>query len=177
MNDVLSRYGRFPVCGGKALLLITYYHFSDTINSVSAKRPMLRRSLQQAWDLCAMWMSLEPCEHHQAMPVQVLLAALATCLVWGWTREAAIFAMSCGMLLRIGEVLSAKRSDVVFPQDVDVVFPQEVDVVFPQDVEFSIDKKILEPKTRFRAARHQSSRLEPPDLGLTKESGLSLLLL
>ena len=138
---------------------------------------MLRRSLQQAWDLCAMWMSLEPCEHHQAMPVQVLLAALATCLVWGWTREAAIFAMSWGMLLRIGEVLSAKRSDVVFPQDVDVVFPQEVDVVFPQDVEFSIDKKILEPKTRFRAARHQSSRLEPPDLGLTKESGLSLLLL
>ena len=111
-----------------------------------------------------MWMSLEPCEHHQAMPVQVLLAALATCLVWGWTREAAIFAMSWGMLLRIGEVLSAKRSDVVFPQD----------------VEFSIDNvllKILEPKTRFRAARHQSSRLEPPDLGLTKESGLSLLLL
>ena len=119
-----------------------------------------------------MWMSLEPCEHHQAMPVQVLLAALATCLVWGWTREAAIFAMSWGMLLRIGEVLSAKRSDVVFPQD--------VDVVFPQDVAFSIDNvllKILEPKTRFRAARHQSSRLEPPDLGLTKESGLSLLLL
>ena len=58
---------------------------------------------------------------------------------------------SWGMLLRIGEVLNAKRSDVVHPQD----------------VEFSIDNvllKILEPKTRFRAARHQSSKLEPPDL-------------
>lgn len=55
------------------------------------------------------------------------------------------------MLLRIGEVLNAKRSDVVLPQD----------------VEFSIDNvllKIVEPKTRFRAARHQSSKLEPPDL-------------
>jgi len=84
------------------------------------------------------------------MPVQVLLAVLATCLVWGWTREAAIFAMSWGMLLRIGEVLNAKHSDVVFPQD----------------VEFTIDHVLLkiELKTRSRAARHQSSKLEPPDL-------------
>jgi hypothetical protein len=55
------------------------------------------------------------------------------------------------MLLRIGELLNARR----------------VDVVFPQDVRFSIDHvllRILEPKTRFRAARHQCSKLEPPDL-------------
>ena len=141
INGVLCRYGRFLFAEGKP-----YYHLSETINSVSAKRPIL-----QAWDLCAIWTSLEPCEHHQAMPVQVLMAVLATCLVWGWTREAALFAMSWGMLLRIGEAINARRSDVIFPQDVG----------------YSIDHvllKILEPKTRFRAARHQSSKLEPPDL-------------
>ena len=55
------------------------------------------------------------------------------------------------MLLRSGELLNARRKDVIFPHD----------------VRWSIDHvllKILEPKTRFRAARHQSSKLEPPDL-------------
>ena len=53
----------------------------------------------------------------------------------------------------LGEIVKAKRSDIVFP-------------VFPKDVRYTIDHvliKILEPKTRFRA-RHQSSKLEAPDL-------------
>ena len=146
INEVLTRYGRQLFAKGKP-----YYHLSETINLVSARRPVLSRSLQQAWDLCAMWTSFEQVEHHRAMPVQVLLAVLSTCLAWGWTREAALFAMCWGMLLRSGELLNACRRDIVFPQD----------------VRYSIDHvliKILEPKTRFRAARHQSSKLEPPDL-------------
>ena len=78
---------------------------SHTINAVSARRPLLRRSLQQAWDLYAMWISFDPVKHHRAMLVQVLLAVLSTCLTWGWTPEAAIFAMSFGMLLRMGELV------------------------------------------------------------------------
>ena len=157
INSVLTRYGKYLFSEGKP-----YYHFAETINSVSVKRPILRRSLQQAWDLCAMWTSFEPVEHHKAMPVQVLLAVLSTCLIWGWTREAAIFAMCFGMLLRIGELLNAKRADIIFPHD----------------VRFSIDHvllRILEPKTRFRAARHQSSKLEPPDLILVAWIGLGHL--
>lgn len=45
-----------------------------------------------------------------------------------------------------------------------VVERQEERSPFPRDVRFSIDHallKILEPKTRFRAACHQSSKLEP----------------
>ena len=146
VNNVLSKYGRFLFAEGKP-----YYHLAETINLVSAKRPILRRSLQQAWDLCAMWTSFEPVEHHRAMPVQLLLAVLASCLVWGWKREAALFALCWGMLLRPGELMAARRRDVIFPQD----------------VRFSIDHillRILEPKTRFRAARHQNSKLEAPDL-------------
>ena len=47
------------------------------------------------------------------------------------------------------------------------IFEGAQDVVFPQDVRYSIDHillRIMEPKTRFRAARHQSSKLEAPDL-------------
>ena len=157
INSVLTQYGRFLFSEGKP-----YYHFAETINAVSARRPTLRRSLQQAWGLCAMWTSFEPVEHHRAMPFQVLLAVLSTCLIWGWTREAAIFAMCWGMLLRIGELMTARRADIIFPQD----------------VRYSIDYvliKILEPKTRFRAARHQSSKLEPPDLIAVAWMGLGHL--
>ena len=110
VNAVLCGYGRFLFAEGKP-----YFHVSETMNSVSAKRPTLRRSSKKAWDLCAMWTSLQPCEHHQAMPVQVLQAVRATWLVWGWVREAARFALSWGMLLRIGEALNARRADVFFP--------------------------------------------------------------
>ena len=64
VNQVLTKYGRYLFSSGKP-----YYHLSETINLISAKRPILRRSLQQAWDLCAMWTSFEPVEHHRAMPV------------------------------------------------------------------------------------------------------------
>ena len=146
VNAELVRYGRFLFAQGKP-----YYHFTETINAVSAKRPILRRSLQQAWDLAFMWNSYEPVEHHHAMPVQVLLALLSTCLLWGWRREAAIFALCWGAILRIGEVLNAVRSDLIFPQDVD----------------FTIDHVLLrikEPKTRFRAAKQQTGKLEQIDL-------------
>lgn len=105
----------------------------------------------------------EPVEHHRAMPAQLMLAVLATCLVWGWTGEAAIFAMCWGMLLRAGELMSAKRRDIIFPQD----------------VRFSIEHvsiRIMEPKTRFRAARHQWSKLEPPDLIQVARLGIGKLM-
>ena len=105
----------------------------------------------QAWDLAFMWNSLEPVEHHCALPHQVLLAILSTCLLWGWVREASVFALLFGALLRSGEALAALRKDIIFPQDVGGTLDH-------------ILIRILEPKTRFRAARHQASRVEQPDL-------------
>eukprot|EP00438_Fugacium_kawagutii_P024536 Skav223316 [mRNA] locus=scaffold200:41903:46588:+ [translate_table: standard] len=157
INAVLVRYGRYLFAEGKP-----YYHFSETINSISAKRPVIRRSLQQAWDLCAMWSSFEPVDHHLAMPVQVLLGILSTCLIWGLTREAAIFALCWGMLLRIGELVQAFRGDLIFPADVG----NTMDHVL---------LKILEPKTRFRAARHQTGKMEQPDLIAVAWLGLGKL--
>lgn len=146
INSFLANYGRYLFDQGKP-----YSHYSETLNAVSTKRPVLRRSLSQAWDLAFMWCSFEPVEHHQSMPFQLLLALLSTCLLWGWRREAGVFALAWGGLFRIGEILSATRADLVFPHD----------------VMHSIDHillKVREPKTRFRAARHQSGKVEAPDL-------------
>ena len=66
-------------------------------------------------------------------------------------REAAVFSIAFGALLRIGEVVNATRSDLVLPSDVDY------------SVSFML-LKIREPKTRFRAARQQAGKCESPDL-------------
>ena len=157
LNKVLCEYGRWLFNQGRP-----YYHYSETINSVSSKRPAVRRALQQAWDLAFMWGSYEPTTHHVAMPFQILTAVLAVCLTWGWSREAAVFALAWGAVLRMGEVIAAKRSDVILPGDV------------WGSIDFILIK-IAEPKTRFRAARHQSSKVEQPDLALVIQQGFQHL--
>ena len=157
INKVLTDYGRMLFRLGKP-----YYKYAETLNGVTTRRPMLRRSIGAAWDLAFMWGALEPTEHHAAMPHQVLLAVISTCLVWGWTREAACFALAWGALLRIGEVIMALRRDLILPADVN----------------HSVNHlllRIVDPKTRFRAARHQVGKMEQPDLILVVQLGFGNL--
>ncbi|CAE7768524.1 unnamed protein product [Symbiodinium sp. CCMP2592] len=141
----LVAYGRQLFGAGRP-----YWHYSESINAVAALRPAIRRSLQGAWDL-AFSCAKEPATHHVAMPPVVLLALLCTCLFWGWLREAGIFAMSWGGLLRIGEATATTRQNLVLPAD--VLFSHAYILV-----------RIEEPKTRMRMARHQSARIEHSDL-------------
>eukprot|EP00439_Symbiodinium_sp_Y106_P018455 s819_g2.t1 len=128
-----------------------YWHYAETINALTSLRPSLRKQLQGAWDLAHTWLAEEPYVHHTAMPAPVLVAILSTCLLWGWLKEAGIFALCFGALLRAGEAVKACRRDLVFPAD--ALWGQSYVLV-----------RIHEPKTRGRAARHQSAKLEPADL-------------
>ncbi|CAE7249391.1 unnamed protein product, partial [Symbiodinium sp. KB8] len=109
----LARYGRELFEAG-----YPYWHLSETINSVAAKRPAIRRQLQGAWDVAFAWMAMEPHTHHVAMPAVVLLAILAVSLLWGWKQEAGLFGLAWGALLRIGEATGALREALVLPRDV-----------------------------------------------------------
>ena len=142
----LVRYGHELFDAGRP-----YWTYSETVNAIAAKQPVLRRQLQGAWDLAFAWMAKEPMTHHVAMPAIALLSILTTCLLWGWVDEAAIFAMSWAGLLRIGEATAVTREDLIFPAD--VLYSQRYLLV-----------RVQEPKTRLRAARHQAARVEPSDL-------------
>ena len=87
-----------------------YWHFAETINSLTSLKPSLRRQVQGAWDLAYTWLAEEPYEHHTAMPAQVIIAVLSTCLLWGWIKEAGIFALCWGALLRAGEAVKARSA-------------------------------------------------------------------
>ena len=157
INKVLVEYGRLLFDLGKP-----YYFYAETLNCITTRRAILRRSIGAAWDLAFMWRSHEPTEHHAAMPHQILLGVLSTCLVWGWLREAACFALAWGALLRIGEVVAAVRADIVLPCDL-------------QNSVSYLLLRIAEPKTRFKSARHQAGKLEQPDLILVVQLGFQHL--
>lgn len=54
INRVLTDYGRMLFRLGKA-----YYKYAETLNGVTSRRPILRRSIGAAWDLAFMcWNSL-----------------------------------------------------------------------------------------------------------------------
>jgi len=146
LNLVLEKYGRALHAAGRP-----YGHYSETINGVVGKKQCLRRQVQAAWDLAYGWLRQEPPIHHLALPWQALLAILSTALCWGWTRVAGIVALSWGGLTRIGEAMQALRRQLVLPSDLGWSVPYAL-------------LEISEPKTRFSAARHQSARLDQPEL-------------
>ena len=146
VNLMLERFGRQLYLSGRP-----YNHYAETINAVASKRPSIRRVLQGAWDLAYTWLREEPPVHHVALPWPILLAAAVTSSLWGWFDVAAILCLSRGGLTRIGEALKAKRKHLVLPRDVGWTSSY-------------ILLQIEEPKTRFKAARHQVARVDQPQL-------------
>lgn len=146
INAVLCRYGRLLYEAGK-----TYNQYAETINSLTSMRPSLRRQMQGAWDLGYAWMRLEPSQHHIAMPAAILISMVTTSLLWGWTHFAGCIALAWGSLLRPGELFTLKRANLLFPADTG------------NTISYLLIS-LMEPKTRFTTARHQSTRLDIPDL-------------
>eukprot|EP00435_Cladocopium_sp_Y103_P036173 s3587_g9.t1 len=146
INILLERYGRALYNAGKS-----YGRYAETINAITSWKPPLRRLLQGAWDCGYAWMKHEPSTHHSAMPGPIALAILATSILWGWTQFAGVIALMWAGLLRPGELLSATRADLLLPSDGDMTMP------------FGL-LAIREPKTRFTNARHQSAKVDMPDM-------------
>ena len=146
VNRLLELYGRELFRAGRP-----YNHYAETLNAVSSRRPRLRRSLQQAWNLAFAWLREEPGSHHVALLWQCLAALVTTSWFWGWQSVAGILALSWGGVTRIGEATSAYRRNLLLPSD----FGWTIQYVLLQ---------IVEPKTRFKAARHQVARVDQPQL-------------
>ena len=71
--------------------------------------------------------------------------------VLGLDKGGRLLCSRLGSLLRGGEICKARRKDLVFPAD--ALWSQSYILL-----------RVDEPKTRGRAARHQSAKLEPSDL-------------
>ena len=143
---MLVAYGKSLYYAGRP-----YGVYSESINAVVSRRGCLRCQLGTAWDLAFSWVADEPASHHPAMPASVLLAISSLAMLWAWPVEAGIFLLTWAGLLRIGEVIGAFRRDLILPQD---AAPGTLCALL----------RITTPKTRGRAARHQSARIDQSDL-------------
>ena len=143
---LLVAYGQEMFAAGRS-----YGRYAETINSIAAARPLIKKQLTAAWDLAFCWLSDEPHQHHPAMPRSVLLAACSLSLMWGWPYVASVLCIGWSGIMRIGEVIMARRSDLVLPCDSAPGLR-------------CILVKIRTPKTRGRSAKHQSARIDPCDL-------------
>ena len=143
LSEALVAYGKDMYNAGRS-----YVKFSEAINAIAGRRPALRRQLGAAWDLAFNWVVDEPHQHHAALPQSILIATVSLVILWVWAREAAVIAMSWTGLLRIGE---AKRADLILPRDA------------APGIHHAL-VKIRLPKTRGRAARHQSARMDPSNI-------------
>lgn len=110
--SLLVDYGKEMYSSGKSYG--SYGIYAETVNSIGAARPLIKRQLTSAWDLAFAWMLDEPTQHHPAMPLAVMTALVTVALTWGWQFEAAVILMAWTGIMRIGEVLCAKRSVVSF---------------------------------------------------------------
>ena len=146
VSEVLVSYGKDLYHSGKS-----YSKYSETINAITARRPGLRRQLAAAWDLAFNWIVDEPHEHNAALPLSLMLAMTSLCLLWGWSREAAVISLCWTGVLRIGEIFQATRGDLILPEDA------------APGVWYAL-LKIRLPKTRGRAAKHQSTRIDSADV-------------
>ena len=146
INLVLVHFGRSLYSAGK-----TYAQFAETLNALTSAKPALRRMIQGAWDFGYAWNRAEPVQHHVAAPFQVVLAVISVSLLWGWLPLAGTVALMFGGLLRPGELLAARREDLLLPRDCDASIP------------FCL-LSIKDPKKRFTNARHQSVKVDAPDL-------------
>ena len=146
INAVLIAFGRILHKSGRP-----YQHFAETINAVANTKLTLKRHLQGAWSLAFSWLQNEPSTHHVAMPFQVLMAILTTTMLWGWWNVGGLLSLGWGAFLRAGEMIGAQRKHLLLPSDVD------------NSIRFGL-LSIFEPKTRISAAKHQSAKLDIPDL-------------
>ncbi len=146
INNLLERYGQVLYRSGRP-----YLHFAETLNAIAGIRPSLKRNLQGAWNLAFGWVQSEPSNHHVAMPFQILLAVLSVSALWGWLNFGGCVALAFSSFLRPGEFLGALRKQLMLPIDVG------------NTVDFGLFS-IWEPKTRYSAARHQSTKIDIPDM-------------
>ena len=97
----------------------------------------------RVWNLVGRWQIAEPTQHRTPIPESVVKAIASLGLLWGWRRFSCTVLLCFYGICRIGELLKARRGDLLTPQD---LLWEEPDVLY---------LRINVPKTRNRGAKVQ----------------------
>ena len=109
--QLLRTYGTLLFQQGKHL-----YELRHLLVLMQQKFP-LRNVMAPAWQLVSQWEELQPVKHRQPLPSIVFQAMFALAWLWKWKRFAGALLAGFEGIARIGEILAAKRADLVLPSD------------------------------------------------------------
>ena len=85
----------------------------DMLLGVQDLHGFARPALVASWRVIRTWEKLEPNEVRTPLPHLVLLACKAVALAWNWPRIALLLHLGYFCLLRPGELLGLRRSDIL----------------------------------------------------------------
>ncbi|CAE7880747.1 ARF6 [Symbiodinium microadriaticum] len=97
------------------------------------------------------WEELQPVSHRTPCPEVIVRAMVGLALAFGWRRWAGVTLAIFYCIARPGELLTAKRSQILTPLDI-------LDSEHPW-----LYVRILRPKSRRKAARVQHAKLKDPE--------------
>ena len=127
------------------------YVFRHLVVYIQKTMVSVRPFLYSSWELLQKWERVEPVTHRTPVPSNILRAMVVLALHWNWRLFACAIAGSFYGILRPGEFLKLRRSDVLLPSD---IYSENSGTVF---------LKIGEPKTRFRGrGRTQHASVHDP---------------
>ena len=79
--------------------------------------PLLKPMMSPCWDLINRWEEVRPTKHRMPLPELLFRSLITVAVNWKWKRWAATLLLGYEGIARIGEVLAARRSDLVLPCD------------------------------------------------------------
>lgn len=154
LHVLLAEFGKHLFSTGKS-----QYVFRHLVVYVQKNVFNARPYLNSCWDLLLRWETIEPPIHRNPIPSIVLRAMAVLALHWNWKRFACSICISFFGITRPGEVLQARRRDLVLPSDLG---DNEPDVAY---------LRIVEPKSRRRGrGRVQHASLTDPSVIVLLES-------
>eukprot|EP00435_Cladocopium_sp_Y103_P068061 s363_g31.t1 len=92
-------------------------YFRHLVLAAQRRVPTLRPYVSICRDLASRWEKAEPTQHRSPVPEVLVqaLVALGWCL--GWKRRSSVTLLCFHGVVRVGEVLKCKRSDLLLPAD------------------------------------------------------------
>ena len=125
-------------------------NYRQLLAHAQRRLPLLRPHMKPAWEMVTRWQELQPVTHRTPLPEMVLKAMVGIAWMLKWRRWAAVTLAIFYAINRPGELLSARRSQVLTP--LDLLEPDHGWMYFC----------IKKPKSRRKAARVQHSKLCQP---------------
>ena len=108
----LESYGKTQYSGGAPL-----HYYRQLLAHVQREVAMCRPFMQGAWTIVSKWELAEPTQHRTPIPEPLVTAVCALAILWKWPRFASTVLLCYYGIMRIGEVLRAKRRDLLTPSD------------------------------------------------------------